>query len=167
MSYAGSKVTGPDGLIAVDKVGNRIRFYDPHTLREVGNFAAPEPCVDELAISPDHKTAFVPLYGDGIYGANKNPNNKVLAIDLERRELADIIPLGEFVAPHGMVAARDGKLWVVCDIPGKLLPSRPSSRSAVPWARSRCSTWRSENLSRASPSVRPASPRVTAVAAKA
>ena len=25
----------------------------------------------ELAIAPDHKMAFVPLYGDGIYGANK------------------------------------------------------------------------------------------------
>ena len=129
MSYAGSNVTGTDGLIAVDKVGNRIRFYDPQTLSEIGGFAAPEPCVHELAITPDHKTAFVPLYGDGIYGANKNPNNKILAIDLVRRELADIIPLGEFVAPHGMVAARDGKLWVVCDIPDKLLLVDPQRRA--------------------------------------
>ncbi len=109
-------------MIAVDKVGaNRIRFYDPHTLGEIGGFAAPEPCVHELAIAPDHVMAFVPLYGDGIYGANKNPNNQILAMDLVHHELADIIPLGKFVAPHGMVAARDGKLWVVCDIPDKLL----------------------------------------------
>jgi DNA-binding beta-propeller fold protein YncE len=129
LSYAGSNVTGTDGLIAVDKVGNRIRFYDPQTLRETGGFAAPEPCVHELAITPDHKTAFVPLYGDGIYGANRNPNNQILAIDLVRRELADIIPLGEFVAPHGMVAGRDGKLWVVCDIPDKLLLIDPQRRA--------------------------------------
>ena len=129
MSYAGSNVTGNAGLIAVDKVGNRIRFYDPQSLREISSFAGPEPCVHELAIAPDHKMAFVPLYGDGIYGANKNPNNKVLAIDLDRRELADVISLGEFVAPHGMVAARDGKVWVTCDIPDKLLLVDPSTRA--------------------------------------
>jgi DNA-binding beta-propeller fold protein YncE len=130
MTYAGSNVTGTAGVIAVDKVGNRIRFYDPQTLRETGYFDAPEPCAHELAISHDHKTAFVPLYGDGIYGGNRNPNNKVLVIDLVRRRLADIVVLGEHVAPHGVVATREGKLWVVCDIPGKLLLVDPA-RQAV------------------------------------
>src|SRR5262245_57872356 len=116
MSYAGSNVTGTAGVIAVDKVGNRVRFYDPETLQGMGGFAAPEPCAHELAISPDHRTAFVPLYGDGIYGANKNPNNKILVIDLVRRELVDVISLGEFVAPHGMAVGQNNKLWVVCDI---------------------------------------------------
>src|SRR4029078_10918641 len=87
--------------------------------------------VHELAITHDHKLAFVPLYGDGIYGNNKKPNNKVLVIDLERQELADIIPLGEHVAPHGMVAGRDGKLWVVCDIPNKLLRIDPARRAVA------------------------------------
>jgi YVTN family beta-propeller protein len=127
--YAGSNVTGNDGLIAVDKVGNRIRFYDPYAIREVSQFAAPEPCAHELAISYDHKFAYVPLYGDGIYGANKNPNNKIIVIDLERRELADIIQLGSLVAPHGLVATRERKLWVACDIPGKVLLINPATRT--------------------------------------
>ena len=42
MPYAGSNVTGDRGLIAVDKVGNKIRFYDPHSLREMKQFDAPE-----------------------------------------------------------------------------------------------------------------------------
>lgn len=129
MTYTGSNTTGTAGLIAVDKVGNKIRFYDPQTIREIGHFDAPEPCTHELAISHDHKTAFVPLYGDGIYGGNRNPNNKVLAIDLVSRRLADVIVLGEHVAPHGMVATREGKFWVVCDIPGKLLLIDPAKRA--------------------------------------
>ncbi len=129
MSYGGSNVTGTSGLIAVDKVGNRIRFYDPQTVREIGVLEAPEPAVHELAISPDHRLAFVPLYGDGIYGANKRPNNKILVIDLTRRALADVIALGGYVAPHGMVATRGGKLWVVCDIPNKLLLVDPLRRA--------------------------------------
>jgi DNA-binding beta-propeller fold protein YncE len=119
--YAGNNATGTNGMIAVDKVGNAIRFYDPETLREISSFASPEQTVHELAISHDHRIACVPLYGDGIYGANKHPNNKILIIDLQRRTLADIIVLGDFLAPHGIAMTSAGKLWVVCDIPNKLL----------------------------------------------
>jgi YVTN family beta-propeller protein len=129
MPYAGSNVTGTAGLVAVDKVGNKIRFYDPQTVREIKHFDAPEPCAHELAIAHDHKTAFVPLYGDGIYGSNKHPNNKILVIDLVRQELADVITLGEFIAPHGMAATAQGKLWVVCDLSNKLLLVDPKKRA--------------------------------------
>ncbi len=127
--YAGSNITGSSGLVAVDKVANHIRFYDPAGLREMRSFPAPEPAAHELAIAHDRRAAFVPLYGDGIYGANKNPNNKILVIDLVARQLADVIALGEFIAPHGMVATSTGKLWVACDIPGKLLLVDPARRA--------------------------------------
>src|SRR5262245_3993661 len=126
--YAGSNITGSSGLIAVDKVGNQIRFYDPESLREIKSFPAPEPAAHELAISHDRRLAFVPLYGDGIYGNNENPNNTVLVVDLKAQALADVISLGEFTAPHGMVAASDGRLWVVADIPNKLLRIDPARR---------------------------------------
>jgi DNA-binding beta-propeller fold protein YncE len=113
------------GVIAIDKVANKIRFYDPISFKETKVLDGPEPCVHELAVAPDRRTAFVPLYGDGIYGNNKNPNNKVLAVDLEREEIAAVIDLGKYQAPHGMVATRDGSLWVVCDLAGALLRIDP------------------------------------------
>lgn len=125
----GSNTTGATGLVAVDKVGNKIRFYDPETLREKSSFDGPEPCVHELAISHDHAWAYVPLYGDGIYGGNKNPNNKILVVDLLAQRQADMIELGQNVAPHGMVTTANGKLWVVCDIPRKLLLVDPQRRA--------------------------------------
>ena len=128
IAYAGNNVTGTSGVIAIDKVGNHIRFYDPETLREIKSFAAPESAAHELAISHDRGHAFVPLYGDGIYGNNKTPNNKILVIDLRAQALADIIELGEMTAPHGLVATSDGKLWVVADIPNKLLVVDPARR---------------------------------------
>jgi DNA-binding beta-propeller fold protein YncE len=126
--YAGHNITGTMGLIAVDKVGNRIRFYDPQSLREIGSFAAPEPAAHELAISHDRRIAFVPLYGDGIYGSNKRPNNKILVIDLKTQALVDVIELGPMTAPHGLAATSDGRLWVVADIPNKLLVVDPARR---------------------------------------
>ncbi len=127
--YAGNNTTGARGLVAIDKVGNAVRFYDPHTLAEIKRIAGPEPCLHELALSHDRKLAFSPLYGDGIYGSNKNPNNKIVVIDLDRQDIADVIALREFIAPHGMVAMPDGKLWVACDIPGKLLRIDPARRA--------------------------------------
>lgn len=122
-----------ENLIAVDKVANKVRFYDT-ALRETKVIDVAEPCVHELALSPDRRTAFIPLYGAGIYGNNKQPNNKVLVIDLPRQEIADVIDLGEYVAPHGMAAMRDGTLWVTCDIPNKLLcidPAAPPAQRIV------------------------------------
>ena len=121
--------TEPRGLIAIDKVGNKVRFYDPATLHQIKEIAAPEPCVHELAIARDGATAFVPLYGDGIYGSNKNPNNKVMVIDLAAQAVADVIALGEHMAPHGMTAMRDGRLWVACDLSNALLLIAPATRT--------------------------------------
>ena len=122
-------MTGSKGLIAIDKVGNAIRFYDPVTLGEIKRIDAPEPCVHELAMAPDRRSAFVPLYGDGIYGSNKHPNNTVMVIDLDTQETRDIIDLGQFFAPHGMVATSDGKLWVACDLSNTLLLIDPGKRA--------------------------------------
>ena len=125
----GSNTTGTRGLVAVDKVGNKVRFYDPATLAEIRSLDGPEPCVHELAIAHDHKRAYVPLYGDGIYGNNRKPNDKVVVLDLERQEIADVIALGPgLLAPHGMVATANGKLWLVCDIPRKLVLLDPARR---------------------------------------
>jgi YVTN family beta-propeller protein len=129
--YAGHNTTGRTGLIAIDKVGNKVRFYDPHTLDEMKVLAPPEKTVHELTVSQDRRYAFSPLYGDGIYGNNRAPNNKVLVIDLERQDIAGTIDLGAYIAPHGMVATTDGKLWVVSDLTQTLLLVDPAEGRIV------------------------------------
>jgi len=126
--YAGHNITGDKGLIAIDKVGNKVRFYDPRTIKELKVLDSPEKTVHELTFSSDRKYAFAPLYGDGIYGSNKDPNNKILIIDLESQTLGEIIDLGDCLAPHGMVATREGKLWVVSDLVNKLLLIDPAAK---------------------------------------
>jgi YVTN family beta-propeller protein len=126
---ASAQNAGSNGLIAVDKQGNKIRFYDPATLAELKVLDSPEKTVHELAISHDRRKAYVPLYGDGIYGSNKEPNNKILIIDLATRTIEGQIDLGEHQAPHGLAATRDGKLWVASDKDNKLLLVDPVRRS--------------------------------------
>jgi DNA-binding beta-propeller fold protein YncE len=124
-----SAVANYRGIIAVDKVGNVIRFLDPSSLLETAQLIPSEKAVHELALSFDRRTAFVPLYGAGVYGANDTPNNKILIVDLQSRTISGVIDLGSFLAPHGMVATRGGKLWVVCDLANKLLLIDPAART--------------------------------------
>lgn len=116
----GSNTTGTRGVIAIDKVANAIRFLDAQSLDETSVIPGPRPCVHELAIAPDHTWAAVPLYGDGIYGSNRNPGHEVLIVDLATRTIVQVIDIGTS-APHGMVAISEDTLWVVCDLPRMLL----------------------------------------------
>jgi len=134
-SWAATAAAPAAGIIAVDKVGNTIRFLDPVTLKETGKLAPPGKSVHELSVAPDGKRAFIPLYGEGIYGSNKEPNNKILVIDLAKQEIAQIIDLGMYVAPHGLAATRDGKVWITCDQQNVLLlvdPAKNAVEAAYP-----------------------------------
>ena len=48
-------IEGPGGLIAIDKVGNKIRFYDPDTLIQAAEIAA---AAAMMAVAVQRKNAF-------------------------------------------------------------------------------------------------------------
>lgn len=113
--------TGTAGLIAIDKMGNRVLFLDPAsfgTVRTLGGFA---PRVHELAISPDHTKAYSPIYGDGRHGANPNPGHQVAVLDLQAQRHIGDIDLAPFVAPHGLRWGAAGQLYCVCEDSGVVL----------------------------------------------
>ena len=124
--------TGTAGLIMVDKVGGQVRFFDPATDRELAAFA-PSPDAGlkahELAISPDHKTAYVTVYGDGVYGNNPHPGHTVAIIDLAARKMVGSIDLSPHQAPHGIQIDAAGTLYVACDLSRKVLIVDPKKRS--------------------------------------
>jgi len=126
--------TGTAGLIMVDKVGGQVRFFDPATDRELAAFA-PDPeaglKAHELAISPDHKTAYVTVYGDGVYGNNPHPGHTVAIIDLASRKMTGSIDVSPYQAPHGIQVDAAGNLYVACDLSRKVLILDPRKRRVV------------------------------------
>jgi YVTN family beta-propeller protein len=120
--------TGAQGLMMIDKLGRQIRFFDPGTLKEIAHFetgTAPH----DFAISADHKTAYVPIYGDGIYGRNPNPGHTIAVIDLVGKKLAGTIDVSPYQAPHGIQIDSSGKIYVTCDLSRKLLVIDPQKKS--------------------------------------
>lgn len=122
--------TGSHGLLVIDKVGRHVRFFDPATFKEIPNTAldvgvAPH----DLAVSPDHKFAYVPVYGDGVYGRNPHPGHTIAIINLEARKFAGNIDVSPYQAPHGIQIDASGKIYVTCDLSRKLLVIDPKSRA--------------------------------------
>lgn len=68
-----------------------------------------------MALPPDQRTAYVSIYGDGIYGANPHPGNQVYVLDLVARRPVRVLSTGDVLAPHGLALAPDGRLWVSSD----------------------------------------------------
>ena len=113
--------TGSNGLIAVDKIGNQILFLDPGTYATTLTLDAFAPRVHELAISPDHRTAYVPVYGDGIHGKDPHPGHLIALFDLVARRHAGDFSTYPYLAPHGLRWGPQGQLYCVCENSGVVL----------------------------------------------
>jgi len=119
--------TGANGLIMIDKLGHTIRFFDPTTLKEISSFETTVTPHD-VAISPDHKTAYAPIYGDGVYGRNAHPAHEIAVVDLASRKQVATIDVSPYIAPHGIQVDAKGTLYVTCDLSRKLLVIDPQTR---------------------------------------
>ena len=123
-AYDFNNPTGSRGVIAVDKVGGRVRFYDPRTFHEVDSIEV-DKLPHEVAIASDHASAYVSIYGPGIFGNNPTPAQSIVVVDLETRKAVRTISVAPYFAPHGMMVAADGRLWVSCDASAKLIVIDP------------------------------------------
>lgn len=123
--------TGTEGLIVVDKNGNRVLFLDVKTydtIRVLDGFA---PRIHELAISPDHGRALCPIYGDGRHGANPNPGHLIAVFDLKEQRHVGDFSTAPYVAPHGLRWGPGGELYCNCENSGIVLQMNPDTGAHI------------------------------------
>jgi hypothetical protein len=109
--------TGTTGLFAVDKRGLRGRWLDAVSFEELASIELPAR-PHEVAIAADHRTAYVSIYGSGVYGNNPEPGQQLVVVDLSRREVISTWSVEPYLAPHGLALGGDGLLYVSCDASG-------------------------------------------------
>lgn len=110
-----SSSTPVQGIVAVDKQGDRVLFLDAQTLATRTILDGFPTLPHELAISPDALRAYIPAYGDGIHGNNPHPNHVVSVVDLLTRKRLTDIDIHPFESPHTLRFAPNGKLYVCCE----------------------------------------------------
>lgn len=119
--------TGTRGLLLIDKLGGHIRFFDPAKFTERSSIAvATRP--HDFVLTADRKTAYVPLYGDGIFGRNPNPGHEVAIVDMDAAKVIGSIDTSPYRAPHGIQIGPDGMIYVASDLDKKLLVLDPKTR---------------------------------------
>jgi YVTN family beta-propeller protein len=79
-------------------------------------------------LTTDRKTAYVPLYGDGIFNRNPNPGHEVVIVDMDAAKVDGTIDTSPYRAPHGIQIGPDGMIYVASDLDKKLLVLDPKTR---------------------------------------
>jgi DNA-binding beta-propeller fold protein YncE len=102
-----------DDIILTAKNDERVEFYDAATHERLAALEMPAP-VHELALTPER--AYGTVYGGGIFGKNKDPDHRVVVVDLAAREIDGFIDVGAYLAPHGLMFGADGLLWVTAEL---------------------------------------------------
>jgi len=118
-------------LVVVNKLDAAVTVVDPGTRAVIAHIPLP-PNPHELLLAPDRRTAYVSIYGDGVYGNNVHYGRRVAVVDLMARAVVGEIDLGAaHAAPHGLAWDAAGLLWVCCDRSMTVAVVDPARRSVV------------------------------------
>jgi len=117
-----------NSIILTAKNDERVEFYDSATHARLAALDMPAP-VHELALTPER--AYGTVYGGGIFGKNKDPDHRVVVVDLAAREIDGFIDVGAYLAPHGLMFGADGLLWVTAELNNAILGIDVARRKVV------------------------------------
>jgi len=112
--------TGTRGVLLIDKLGGHVRFFDPTSLTERSNLELPKNPHD-FALSADHRFAYVPIYGPGVYNRNPEPGHELYVLDLVDQKVAKVIDLAPYRSPHGVQIDARGMVYVTAELDRKIL----------------------------------------------
>src|SRR5262245_39386616 len=122
---------GGPNLIVTAKTAHKIHFLDAATLTLASTIDMPG-STHELALSPDGRTAYGSVYGDGVFAKRVNPDRRIVVIDLPSRSLERIIDLGAVYAPHGVMMDEQGTLWSSGELGNAVLAIDPTTDKVTP-----------------------------------
>src|SRR5262245_56197573 len=117
---------GGPNLIVTAKTAHKVHFLDAATLTLSATIDMPG-STHELTLSPEGRTAYGSVYGDGVFAKRVNPDRRIVVIDLPSKSLTRIIDLGAVYAPHGVMMDADGMLWSSGELGNAVLAIDPAT----------------------------------------
>lgn len=104
-------------LLVANKGDQTLSVVDATTGQQVATVPEEGKTGHEVAVSPDGKRAFVPIYGDSGVGRAGSDGSVIRVVDLEKRAVTGTIDFGRGVRPHCPVfGPKDGLLYVTTEV---------------------------------------------------
>ncbi len=117
MALTPDSVKAPELLLVANKAEHTLGLIDPEAGRQIAIIPEGGVTGHEVAVSPDGRRAFVPIYGDSGVGLPGSNGNAIDVIDLGSRKVAHTIEFDHGVRPHCPVfGPKDGLLYVTAEL---------------------------------------------------
>jgi YVTN family beta-propeller protein len=119
-------------LLVVNQEYHSLSFIDPVTAHQSLALDVGGVTGHEVAVSPDGRTAFVPIYGNSGVGKTGTNGQSITVVDLQKRKVIGSIDFGHGVRPHCAVFdARRNVLYVTSELDKSISIIDPSTRKIV------------------------------------
>lgn len=118
MSNQSTAMNAPSqgSLVVVSQGNDSVTQVDPASGTKLISLATKEVRAHEVAVSPDGRLAYLPIYGDAGVGMPGSSGRTVEILDLEKGALTGSIDLGRPVRPHCAKFGPDGMLYVTAEL---------------------------------------------------
>ena len=119
-------------LLVANKGAHSLSIVDAATEVQIAQVAEEGDTGHEVAVSPDGKRAFVPIYGNSGVGRPGSDGSLIRVIDLSRRAVVGTVDFGRGIRPHRPVfGPRDGLLYVTTELEDSVTIIDPGSLKVV------------------------------------
>jgi len=126
-----SRPSSSTGLLVVaNQKEHTLLLVDPESRRELAKISVGVNG-HEVAVSPDSRFAYVPIYGNSGVGKPGTDGATIDIIDLEQRKLAATVDLGKPLRPHEPLFGPDGMLYVSAELAQALDIVDPATRKII------------------------------------
>src|SRR5258707_1370304 len=110
-----SALRSPGILVVANQKEHTVLLVDPEARRELAKISVGVNG-HEVAVSPDSRFAYVPIYGNSGVGKPGTDGATIDIIDIQQRKLAATIELGKPLRPHQPTFGPDGLLYVSAEL---------------------------------------------------
>jgi YVTN family beta-propeller protein len=117
-------------LVVANQREHTLLLVDPESRRELAKISVGVNG-HEVAVSPDSRFAYVPIYGNSGVGKPGTDGATIDIIDLEQRKLAATMDLGKPLRPHEPAFGSDGLLYVSAELAQAVDIIDPTSRKVI------------------------------------
>jgi YVTN family beta-propeller protein len=133
LAAGGSRVPAPPAhgmLVVANQREHTALLIDPETRQELLKVTVGVNG-HEVAVSPDSRFAYVPIYGNSGVGKPGTDGATIDVVDLHERKLTATIDLGKPLRPHRAEFGPDGLLYVTAELAKAVDVIDPATRKVI------------------------------------